>query len=805
MQLASIFWFLVNLAKVIASTSDSSQQPPLPGNAGDEPQDEQMDQQDGFWRKLFIKACKTQSNNFGNRVGQNQRESFYPFVELQQSLPRHIQSFSGRLGINENVSVQDSRHPHFPMLNNLSNYHDKKTLDWFSRFTPDNIHNMTDKDIDDVLDVCSKTGLGRSCFSNNVLQQSAVPSQVCDALRALRHMQGNRWKASWIQSWTSCTNEGFPFIHPSVFSRLTQSECPELNAVFLLKTTPKQLEAITPHCFAEFKWNTNEDPHTIVEFERFFRAVKPSMMSQLYKPLPSYFAKFLNGEQIKRVPPVQCRYLHLEESHNAVMRKVSSECLKNYLVERPVGKFPLNWNVLPRRVFSQIIREDVMERLTLEDWKVMPVDMFLLASKQLPQLCMLLGVEGIRGKHPIPPTYCIQYLSHEHILEILERQKSTLSSEYFGIITAGTVSEFPNGFDTLIDMNLKAHQWNALGDDVPDSEHPCSLITKPRQILDTKLLQAYMSLSCLHHIPCWSEFTTEQVDQLHSNIIGKMSYEHFELFGVAHVMKTMSRKRMESICEYSPTFSKKVRLDDWHLIPNEALLGVTPTCVYNLAILESLNEKDLQRLPDNAFESIGADDLHRIHNLPAIRPPQLANLGTKVPYERAPGRAIKELDFKELCSSRTHLLKMPLQVIGPMPELFCQYLDTPAKFSYLPPSSLIYMTSACLEYLPPNTYSGITITQAADISSGLDLNTLVDEIESPLYFLVVEKDSQHYTSIKSLKILLTRLQYAIKDYEAIHGPKARSASPQHPTNYMATLLITLGVANLITLMVLIIY
>ena len=274
------------------------------------------------------------------------------------------------------------------------------------------------------------------------------------------------------------------------------------------------------------------------------------------------------------------------------------------------------------------------------------------------------------------------------------------------------------------------------------------------------------------------------------------------MIGLEHVLRTMTRDRMEHIGEHSPNFATRVNLDEWRMIPKEALQGVSPSLVNRLAILSLLNDDDLKHLPDDVFANIGADDLHRIKNLPAIRPDQLANLGIKVPYEKAPGLAIKETDFIALCASRVHLLKMPLQVIGPMPELFCQHLDTPAKFSYLPPSSLIYMNSYCLDYLPARTYAGITISQSHEISSGLPQSTLADEIDSPLYFLVYEQDSQNYISLRCLRIIFMRLNNIMTEHVKKHGPLERNASPPSPTyTFLETAILALGIADIIGLLV----
>ena len=351
---------------------------------------------------------------------------------------------------------------------------------------------ITQRDVRHVCDECIEKLFESVSQALNEISQSlnkkSLDNQQCeskclDILSKLKHIGGDRWKPSWIQAWHIYSNyDSFPFVEPTVFSRMTLTECYGMDPIFLLKTTLKQRQAITPHCFAEFMWGNESVTENADDFRRLFTSLKPSMMSQLYKPLPPIFGTLLNGEQFKRVPPYQCQKMSLELLPNATLRKITPDCLKNYISKRAIDKSPLNWNGMPRRTFGMAIDGgDMVERLTLEDWKVMPGDMFLMAARQFPELCQHLGVPEIKAKHPLPPSYCAPYLSHEHFLEVLERQKSTLSTEYFGLITAETVKAFPNGFDTLIDMHLKAHQWSALGERAPDSDHPCSLITEPNK------------------------------------------------------------------------------------------------------------------------------------------------------------------------------------------------------------------------------------------------------------------------------------------------------------------------------------
>ena len=684
----------------------------------------------------------------------------------------------------------------------------KQNVFYLSKGKPEKIRRLSSSCVHDLMNAASNAMEGFKALQDKNEDKLVIQSLKChalywkDLLFSLRYINGELWKPFWIDTWAKHRKESFPFIKPTVFRRLSPADCMLMTIDVLKHTTSEQLEAISPQCFAELNWTKELTDQSKSDLRMLFRRINPSMLTRLYKPLPGIVATFLDTSQIQKIPPSQCQYLSLELMRPSVLRMVSVECLRSYLLERDSTTPTLSWKSLSGTVTRKLLeKEDIVVRLRHDDWKVMPTDIFETVSAKFMELCTLLEVEGIKVLFPVPPIHCISHLHQDHVLDVLKSHNSILPKEYFSLLTADMVSKFPDGFDTLTNMDLKPFQWMALGQDINSGVHPCALITEPKQLLDAPLLQAYMTPPCLCSIPCWSQFSTEQIDQLNHNTIGRMSYEHFEMFGLKHMLTSLTRSRVQVLCEYSPDFTKRISIEDWRLIPKEALAGVTPACVFNLRILNDLNEEDLKRLPDNAFESIGSDELSRISHVPALRPEQLAMLGAKVPHQKAPGLTIKEADFKQICTSRVHLLKMPVQILRAVPGTFCVHIDTPAKFSYIPPASLAYMGTFCLEHLEPNTYAGITASQAMELSSKLPPNVLADTEESPLFFLTLEKDSINYISFKCHMILVERRREAVNEHIALHGGPRPTSAASKSSNMMMNIIISLAVANLIAFLV----
>ena len=286
-------------------------------------------------------------------------------------------------------------------------------------------------------------------------------------LFALRHINGESWKPLWIQVWVTHRKESFPFIKISVFRRLSPEDCMTMEPKFLVYTTPEQLEAITPQCFAELSWTKELVEHNKSSLQRLFRKINPSKLTRLYKPLPGIIATFLDISQIQKIPPSHCQYLSLELMRPSVLRMVSVECLRSYLLERDITTPTLSWKSLSGTVTRKLLeKEDIVVRLRHDDWKVMPTDIFETVSAKFMDLCTLLEVEGIKVLFPVPPIHCISHLNQDHVLDVLKSHNSILPKEYFSLLTADMVSKFPDGFDTFINMDLKPFQWMALGQDI---------------------------------------------------------------------------------------------------------------------------------------------------------------------------------------------------------------------------------------------------------------------------------------------------------------------------------------------------